>query len=272
MARRVVVGAVAVLAVATTALVGAGARRPELDTDRMELVGLEVALFLAAVAGILVANGVRDRAGPRGPRGGLGGTTLLIVLGALVAGVLLVGVSLTGADPPSVVRQGGAASQDAVPGGDDDGGGRDGARDARDTGADVVLAVVALTLVVVSVLWARARRRVPERRAAAPEERVRRAATSARERLDTASDARAAVIAAFVTLEDVVADQLGRREPHETQQELVTRALAARGFPASPLRTLADLYRRARWSTGTIGDADVAEAKDALDVIAGGRP
>lgn len=77
-------------------------------------------------------------------------------------------------------------------------------------------------------------------------------------------DARAAVIACWVRLEEVAAAAGTRREAGDTPAELVTRLLNAHQVSPGVLNTLARLYRAARYGTHEIGSSVRDQARRAL--------
>lgn len=77
-------------------------------------------------------------------------------------------------------------------------------------------------------------------------------------------DARAAVIACWVRLEEVAAAAGTAREPGDSPAELVNRLLGAHQISVSVLRTLADLYRAARYGTHEIDSSMRGRARVAL--------
>jgi hypothetical protein len=77
-------------------------------------------------------------------------------------------------------------------------------------------------------------------------------------------DARSAVIACWVRLEDVAAVAGTPRGPGDTPGDLVARLLGEHQVSAPVLRSLADLYRAARYGTGVIDARMRADAATAL--------
>jgi hypothetical protein len=77
-------------------------------------------------------------------------------------------------------------------------------------------------------------------------------------------DARSAVIACWVRLEEVAALAGTEREPGDTPAELVARLLRAHQVSAPVLHSLAELYRTARFSTRTIESSMREQARAAL--------
>ena len=77
---------------------------------------------------------------------------------------------------------------------------------------------------------------------------ARRALDAALVSLHNPADSRAAVIAAYARMEDVLASrELGRRMP-EAPREYLTRVLREQGMPERSLTTLTDLFEEARFS------------------------
>jgi len=110
---------------------------------------------------------------------------------------------------------------------------------------------------------------------------ARRAVEAALEPLRDPADARAAVIAAYARMEEVLAErELGRRTP-EAPREYLARILREGGMPERSLTTLTALFEEARFSRHPVssfasGHALIAleNARDALaarDVAVTGR-
>jgi uncharacterized protein DUF4129 len=88
-------------------------------------------------------------------------------------------------------------------------------------------------------------------------------------RLAGDGDARSAVIACWVRLEEV-ADAAGTpRVPSDAPADLVTRLLGAHHVSTAALTSLADLYRAARYSTSLIDNSMRARALSSLSTIRG---
>jgi hypothetical protein len=81
---------------------------------------------------------------------------------------------------------------------------------------------------------------------------------------DTDRDARKAVIACWVRLEQAAADAGTRRQPGDTPGDLVGRLLAEQQVDGSVLDALAAVYREARYATHTVDERMRADARAAL--------
>jgi hypothetical protein len=82
-------------------------------------------------------------------------------------------------------------------------------------------------------------------------------------------DARSAVIACWVRLEEVASDAGTPRLASDAPADLVTRLLAAHRVSRAALTSLADLYRVARYSTAPVDDAMRSRALSALGQVRG---
>ena len=80
---------------------------------------------------------------------------------------------------------------------------------------------------------------------------------------------RNAIVACWLQLEDDVAAAGWPRDAAETSAEYTARVLAAVGLDGEAVATLADLYREARFSTHTMGEADRIRATAALHAVHG---
>ena len=87
--------------------------------------------------------------------------------------------------------------------------------------------------------------------------------------VDVASghDVRTAIIAAWLRLEDAAAAVGSPRREADAPDDLVQRLLAAHDVTPRRLQELAELYRRARFSRGSLGEDDRAEALRALAAV-----
>jgi len=85
--------------------------------------------------------------------------------------------------------------------------------------------------------------------------------------LTTASDARGAVIACWVRLEEVAETAGTPRALSDAPADLVTRLLAAHRVSRTALATLADLYRTARYSRAPVDDGMRTRAITALGQV-----
>jgi hypothetical protein len=96
-------------------------------------------------------------------------------------------------------------------------------------------------------------------------EAARRAVEAALKPLRDPADPRAAVIAAYARLEQVLAErQLGRRTP-EAPREYLARVLRAQGMPERSLTTLTALFEEARFSHHAIPESAPRRALDELE-------
>jgi DNA ligase D-like protein (predicted 3'-phosphoesterase) len=104
-------------------------------------------------------------------------------------------------------------------------------------------------------------------------ERARRAVETAMEPLRNPTDPRAAVIAAYASMEKALAErELGRRTP-EAPREYLARVLREQGMPDRSLTTLTTLFEEARFSLHPIPRSAPGRALRALEnvVILGSR-
>jgi hypothetical protein len=81
------------------------------------------------------------------------------------------------------------------------------------------------------------------------------------------TDPRAAVVACYAAMEDVLASAGTARRRAETPEELLARAVSDGRLPAEPGRLLTELFLIARFSSAPITDADVTACRDALLAI-----
>jgi hypothetical protein len=94
---------------------------------------------------------------------------------------------------------------------------------------------------------------------------ARRAVEAALEPLRAPADARAAVIAAYARLEQVLAErELGRRTP-EAPREYLARVLREQAMPERSLTTLTDLFEEARFSLHPIPQSAPRRALNELE-------
>ena len=94
---------------------------------------------------------------------------------------------------------------------------------------------------------------------------ARRAVDAASTPLRNPTDPRAAVIAAYARMEQVLAErQLGRRTP-EAPREYLSRVLRERGMPARSLATLTALFEEARFSRHVIPESAPRRALSELE-------
>ncbi|GIT80353.1 hypothetical protein LLS1_20220 [Leifsonia sp. LS1] len=151
----------------------------------------------------------------------------------------------------------------------------------------VVVALVALAAVLVlALVWRYLRRRMADRAApsapllgavtdgelppAADEPRpepVRRGLDRALAELDAPRDPRDAIERAWLGLEEGASDSGVRRLPAETPAEFVARVVARVAADATAARSLLGVYQRVRFGTRPATDADVADARAALESL-----
>ena len=121
----------------------------------------------------------------------------------------------------------------------------------------------------------RARRTAPGAAAAEPSssgtgddaEVARRAVEAALQPLHDPTDPRAAVIAAYARMEQVLAErELGRRTP-EAPREYLARVLREQRLPEESLRTVTALFEEARFSLHPIPSAAPRRALSALESV-----
>jgi Domain of unknown function (DUF4129) len=94
---------------------------------------------------------------------------------------------------------------------------------------------------------------------------ARRAVEAALKPLADTADPRAAVIAAYAHMEQVLAArELGRRTP-EAPREYLARVLRAHGMPDRPLTTLTALFEEARFSLHPISQSAPRRARSELE-------
>jgi hypothetical protein len=135
-----------------------------------------------------------------------------------------------------------------------------------------VLLAVVVALVVWAVVRDQLRRRAarPRRRQVGPDaprtadDLVAALDAGLQDLSDTDRDARKAVIACWVRLEQAAADAGTPRHPGDTPGDLVGRLLAEQQVDASVLGALAAVYREARYATHTVDERMRAEARAAL--------
>lgn len=269
-----VVGAVLLApTLAVVLVVSAAARRPALDLDRVDLLGLEVATGLALVGGAMLATGVRGRRAAAGGRTPLGWPTVAILGGSLALAVLATGLTLGGADVPDEVGRPGSTADG------DDGGAVRGVLDLDappggvSVGAVLVLALVVVAVAVAGMAWRRDRDEAPAEEVDLSPGDADRAARAGRAALDGVhGDDRRAVLDAFAAMERALGDVGLVRATSETQDELVGRALVAGGVPPDAVAELAAVYRVARWSAAPVTTDHRERARGALDeVLRGAR-
>jgi hypothetical protein len=150
---------------------------------------------------------------------------------------------------------------------------RPGAADHIGYVLDGLIGVIVLAaLIVCVILVARARTRLrpggyADELPADEHEDLRQAIDSGRAALRVVDDARAAIIACYVAMEDSLASAGAARAVAETPDELLTRAAAA-GVIRGPAATrLTGLFYEARYSTHPVAAAAKDAARQAIDAI-----
>ncbi|WP_425953659.1 DUF4129 domain-containing protein [Xylanimonas sp. McL0601] len=94
------------------------------------------------------------------------------------------------------------------------------------------------------------------------------AVSAALARLDTAGTPHDAVVAAWVELENAAARHGWERFPSETSTEFTTRLLGVSAAPPEHTAVLRRLYQQARFTQHHVTEAQVAQARSALEAIA----
>ena len=108
--------------------------------------------------------------------------------------------------------------------------------------------------------------------AEADAEAARRMLDAALEPLHEPTDPRAAVIAAYSRMEQILASrELGRRIP-EAPREYLTRVLRQQGMPEHSLASLTELFEEARFSAHPIPTSASARARSELETARAGLP
>lgn len=134
----------------------------------------------------------------------------------------------------------------------------------------LVLALVAA--VAISVWWASRLRRpalLPRLGAAEMDaEELLEAVESGRVALSEIDDARAAIIACYLAMEQSLADRGAARGVADTPDELLARAVSAGIVRGTAARRLTALFYEARFSTHPLGRAEREDASAALDELA----
>ncbi|MFJ8042757.1 DUF4129 domain-containing protein [Kitasatospora sp. NPDC096147] len=139
---------------------------------------------------------------------------------------------------------------------------------------------VVLLLVMLTVLGIQVRRWLAERRRrrrawlrvttkpAGPDGKALAEAVASGRRALAGSDARTAVIACYLAMEDSLADSGVTRHDSDSPADLLRRAATAGVLTGSHPATLAGLFREARYSSHPMGEPELARARAALDGIA----
>ena len=136
----------------------------------------------------------------------------------------------------------------------------------------VLVIVVLVTAVVLSVWWARRFQMPAGARADGPvaedSEDLREAVESGRSALRTVDDARAAIIACYVAMENSLAERGAAREAADTPDELLTRATRNGVVHGGAASRLTALFYEARFSSHPLATGQRDEAERALDELA----
>jgi hypothetical protein len=144
---------------------------------------------------------------------------------------------------------------------------------------DLLIAILLIALIAV-LLIAWRRRRVagfrliglPDLEADEAADELARAVESGRLALAELDDARAAIIACYVAMEQSLADAGAERGAAETPDELLARTVAAKLVPQAPASLLTGLFYEARYSTHHMPISKRDQAEAALADIAAGLP
>ena len=140
-----------------------------------------------------------------------------------------------------------------------------------------LLVVALLAALVLSLWWARRLRR-PAGRAGADgfiaedPEQLREAVESGRSALRTFDDARAAIIACYVAMENSLAERGAAREVAGTPDELLARATETGLVRGTAAARLTALFYEARFSSHPLDRAQRDAAERALDELAAALP
>ena len=144
---------------------------------------------------------------------------------------------------------------------------------------DVLIALLIIAIIIVLIVAWR-RRRIASLRLSVPADLgvdeaaddLARAVESGRIALRDLDDARAAIIACYVAMEQTLAEAGAARGAAETPDELLVRAVAAGLVPAGPAALLTELFYEARYSTHHMPTSKRDQAEQALTEIAAGLP
>ena len=144
---------------------------------------------------------------------------------------------------------------------------------------DVLIAILLVAIIVVLIAAWR-RRRAAGLRLAVPADlgvdeaadELARAVESGRMALRDIDDARAAIIACYVAMEQSLAEAGAARAAAETPDELLARAVAADLVPRGPAALLTELFYEARYSTHHMPASKRDQAEQALADIAADLP
>lgn len=145
---------------------------------------------------------------------------------------------------------------------------------------DVLIAILVIAIIVVLIIaWGRRRRfaryRLDLTAGLGVDEAaddLARAVESGRAALRDIDDARAAIIACYVAMEQTLAEAGAARGAAETPDELLVRAVAAGLVPRGPAALLTELFYEARYSTHHMPTSKRDQAERALAGIAAGLP
>lgn len=96
---------------------------------------------------------------------------------------------------------------------------------------------------------------------------ARRAVDAALDTLREPADPRAAVIAAYARMEQVLGEQELDRRSSEAPREYLERVLGAERMPEEPLKTLTALFEEARFSMHAIPSSSPRRAQGALESV-----
>ena len=135
-----------------------------------------------------------------------------------------------------------------------------------------LIIVVLLAAVVLSIWWAR-RFHLPaggreDGLIAEDSEDLREAVESGRSALRTVDDARAAIIACYVAMENSLAQRGAAREAADTPDELLARAITSGLVHGGAAARLTALFYEARFSSHPLAARQRDEAEQALDELA----
>jgi Domain of unknown function (DUF4129) len=133
-----------------------------------------------------------------------------------------------------------------------------------------LLVLVLLAAVVLSIWWSTRLRRpaAPLPIADLSADELREAVESGRAALARIDDARAAIIACYVAMEQSLADRGARRAMADTPDELLARAVAANVVRGGAAGRLTTLFYEARFSTHPLAGGQRDAASAALDELA----
>jgi hypothetical protein len=133
-----------------------------------------------------------------------------------------------------------------------------------------LLVLALLAAVVISIWWSTRLRRpaAPLPIADLSADELREAVESGRAALARIDDARAAIIACYVAMEQSLADRGARRAMADTPDELLARAVAANVVRGGAAGRLTTLFYEARFSTHPLTGGQRDAASSALDELA----